>query len=133
MSRHDRDAVSLMGGLLLVLIAGTFLVGDLTSVDVDGRWIAPAVLILVGLAGVLASLRPRSAAGPVAGPAPDGDRRGVDPDDDRLPSQDGEQAPDDLSPTSVLLSSSPEVSTEPPTGPRTGSPAAAPDGGPPDR
>lgn len=64
MSRHDRDAVSLMGGLLLVLIAGAFLVGDLTSVDVDGRWIAPVVLIAVGVAGVLSSLRSRSTAGP---------------------------------------------------------------------
>jgi len=56
---HDRDAVSLMGGLLLVLVAGLFLLHDLTAVDLDARWVAPAVLITVGGAGVLASLRSR--------------------------------------------------------------------------
>ena len=59
MSRHDRDAVSLMGGLLLVLVAGAFLLADLTSLEVDGRWVAPLVLIAVGAAGVLSTLRSR--------------------------------------------------------------------------
>jgi hypothetical protein len=54
---HDRDTVSLMAGLLLVLIAGVFLVGDLTSLSVDGRWVAPLVLIAVGGAGLASSLR----------------------------------------------------------------------------
>ena len=59
MSRHERDAVSLMAGVLLVLVAAAFLVHDLTSVDVDGRWVAPAVLLAVGTAGLLSSLRAR--------------------------------------------------------------------------
>ena len=64
MSRHERDALSLMSGLLAVLAAGLYLLHDLTDVDVDARWIAPAVLLAVGTAGLLAALRPR--------PVPDG-------------------------------------------------------------
>jgi hypothetical protein len=55
--RHERDAVSLMAGLLLVLLAGVFLVDDLTGLDVDGRWVAPLVLIAVGAVGLLSTLR----------------------------------------------------------------------------
>jgi hypothetical protein len=58
--RHDRDAVSLMGGLLTVLVAGLFLLVDLTDVDMDARWVGPAVLIAVGVAGLLSTLRRRS-------------------------------------------------------------------------
>ena len=62
MERHERDAVSLMAGLLLVLLAGAFLLTDLTAVEIDGRWVAPVVLITVGAAGLLATLRSRSGA-----------------------------------------------------------------------
>ncbi len=55
--RHERDAVSLMGGLLILLVAGLFLVGDLTDLSLEGRWIGPVVLIAVGAAGLLATLR----------------------------------------------------------------------------
>lgn len=55
--RHDRDALSLMGGLLLLLVAGWFLLQDLTPVDVDTRWVGPGVLIVVGVAGLAATLR----------------------------------------------------------------------------
>jgi hypothetical protein len=54
--RHERDSVSLMAGLL-VLLAAVFLVDDLTGLDVDGRWAAPVVLIAVGTAGLLSTLR----------------------------------------------------------------------------
>ena len=57
MELHDRDTVSLMAGLLLVLLAGVFLLGDLTSLSVDGRWVAPLVLIAVGGVGLASSLR----------------------------------------------------------------------------
>lgn len=57
MSRHDRDDVSLMSGLLLVLLAAAFLLNDLTALDLDGRWVAPALLIAVGLVGLVATLR----------------------------------------------------------------------------
>ena len=57
MREHERDALSLMGGLLLLLVGGLFLLEDLTTLDVDGRWFGPGVLIAVGLAGLAASLR----------------------------------------------------------------------------
>ncbi len=57
MWRHERDAVSLMAGLLFVLGAGFFLLGDLTPLDLDGRWVAPLVLIVVGGLGLLSTLR----------------------------------------------------------------------------
>lgn len=60
MSRHDLDPVSLMGGLLMLDIALLYLLIDLTSVSIDERWIAPAVLISVGAVGLLATLRRRS-------------------------------------------------------------------------
>ena len=59
MWRHERDAVSLMAGLLLVLLAALFLVSDTTGLDVDGRWVAPVLLITVGGAGLLSTLRSR--------------------------------------------------------------------------
>ena len=70
-SRHERDEVSLMAGLLLVLVAGGFLLADLTSVSIQARWVCPAVLLVVGAVGLLASLRPtRSASEPLDDPEP---------------------------------------------------------------
>lgn len=57
MSRHERDAVSLMGGLLLVLVALAVLGQDLTGRQVDAGVVAPLVLVAVGAAGLLATLR----------------------------------------------------------------------------
>ena len=57
MWRHERDSVSLMAGLLLVLLGAVFLVDDLTGIEVDGRWVAPLVLMAVGAVGLLSSLR----------------------------------------------------------------------------
>ncbi len=59
--RHERDAVSLMGGLLLLLVAGAVLLTDLTSLTVNGRWVVPVVLLAVGAVGLLATLRPSRA------------------------------------------------------------------------
>ena len=61
MWRHERDALSLMAGLLFVLGAGLFLLGDLTGLDLDGRWVAPVVLIAVGGTGLLSILRSQRA------------------------------------------------------------------------
>ncbi len=66
MTRHRRDVVSLMAGLLLVLTAVLFLVADTTELSVDGRWAGPVVLIAVGAVGLLASLRPPRSANPDA-------------------------------------------------------------------
>lgn len=56
-SKHEPDVFSLMAGLLLALIGGLYLLSDLTSVDLDGRWVGPVVLIAVGLVGLLSTLR----------------------------------------------------------------------------
>lgn len=59
MSRHERDAVSLMAGLLVVVLAAAFLVADVTGRTFDGRWVGPAALLLAGSAGLAVSLRSR--------------------------------------------------------------------------
>lgn len=59
MSRHDRDAVSLMAGLLMLLTGGLFLLAELTDLRLDGQWTAPVVLICVGAVGLLSTLRGR--------------------------------------------------------------------------
>lgn len=60
MSRHERDLVSLMLGLLTVLLAGLFLVVDMSDVSVDGRWVIPVLFIGVGAVGLLGTLRSRA-------------------------------------------------------------------------
>ncbi len=72
MSRHDRDSLSLMSGLLLLLVGGLYLLDDLTGVRVDGDWVLPAGLVLIGLLGLLSSLRSASRTKPAEGvrPAP---------------------------------------------------------------
>lgn len=57
MSRHDRDSLSLMAGLLLLLVGGLYLLDDLTTVGVDGDWVLPVGLVLIGALGLLSSLR----------------------------------------------------------------------------
>ncbi|MDP9101427.1 MAG: hypothetical protein M3N21_04685 [Actinomycetota bacterium] len=57
MSRHRRDLLSLVSGLFFVLVGGLYLLGDAANVELDLRWIAPAVLIALGCVGLLGSLR----------------------------------------------------------------------------
>ena len=57
MSRHDRDSLSLMAGLLLLLVGGAYLLDDLTSIRVDGDWVLPVGLVVIGALGLLSSLR----------------------------------------------------------------------------
>jgi len=60
MNRHEVDVVSMVSGLLIVLLAGLFLLDDLTSLSVDTRWVVPMVLLTVGIAGLVTSLRSRT-------------------------------------------------------------------------
>lgn len=60
MSRHERDLVSLMLGLLTVLLAGLFLVVDMSDTSVDARWVIPVLFIGVGAVGLLGTLRSRA-------------------------------------------------------------------------
>ena len=59
--RHAADVLSLVCGLLFVAAAGLFLVNDLSDADVDLRWLAPVVLIGIGVLGLAASVRRRPA------------------------------------------------------------------------
>lgn len=58
MPRHDLDPLSLMAGILFVGVALLGLVGHGTGTAAG--WLWPALLIVVGLAGLLAA-RPRTA------------------------------------------------------------------------
>jgi hypothetical protein len=55
-ARHPRDPISLVLGLLLIAVAGIYLL----DAHLDLRWVGPAALIAVGLVGLLASTRRRS-------------------------------------------------------------------------
>ena len=58
-SSHARDTVSLVLGLVFCAIATLFLVEDIGDANVDLRWVAPAVLIGIGVIGLSAGARRR--------------------------------------------------------------------------
>lgn len=55
MPSHDLDVLSLMAGVGFAGFAVAVLVGD--SAGVAGRWTWPALLIIVGIVGLIASRR----------------------------------------------------------------------------
>jgi hypothetical protein len=57
--RHQTDAFSLVMGLLFLALGGFYLLHDLTGPEVDLRWVGPAALIAIGVAGLAASVRRR--------------------------------------------------------------------------
>ena len=56
MNRHDLDLTSLVAGVIFVAVGGTFLLDLLIDMTLDPRWLAPLVLIGVGLAGLLSAV-----------------------------------------------------------------------------
>ena len=56
MRRHEPDLVALVAGLLFVGISAAFLVGAVTDLRLDPRWVGPVALLAAGTAGLLASL-----------------------------------------------------------------------------
>jgi hypothetical protein len=66
--RHDLDALSLMAGIFFVGVALLGLVGAGTG-EAAG-WLWPALLIVVGVAGLVAAGRPARAVRPGADPNP---------------------------------------------------------------
>ncbi len=56
-SWHPVDLVSLVGGLLSLLVAGAFLVGDLTRFDPRPDLLAPLAVVGLGAAALGAALR----------------------------------------------------------------------------
>jgi hypothetical protein len=65
-SRHPLDLFSLVAGLLFAVLGALFGLDQLDALDVDLRWIPAIVLLVLGAAGIIASLtrdaRLRSAA-----------------------------------------------------------------------
>ena len=66
MRRHEIDWVSLIAGGVFLLVAATHLVGAAAGDDPDLRWLLPAMLVGLGIAGVTGAVRgvrgPRAAA-----------------------------------------------------------------------
>lgn len=58
MRAHDTDWFSLISGAVFLLIGAGAIVSAETGLWLDGRWIAPTLLALVGL-GVVAGIRRR--------------------------------------------------------------------------
>ena len=57
MRRHDLDLLSLIAGAVFALVALASLVGAATDESVDLGWLAPVVLIGLGIAGLTGALR----------------------------------------------------------------------------
>ena len=56
MRQHETDYFSLAAGLLFTVLGVLFAISAATGWQIDGRWIAPTVLIALGTGGVAASL-----------------------------------------------------------------------------
>jgi hypothetical protein len=62
MKRHAFDMTSFLFGLVLGAAAVGFMLAEELSWDIDGRWVLPTALILlgvVGIAGALSGMRPK--------------------------------------------------------------------------
>ena len=57
MRRHDLDLVSLITGVVFALVAVTHLVAATTGDSLDPLWLAPVLLIGLGVAGLAGALR----------------------------------------------------------------------------
>lgn len=48
--------MALVAGLVFLAVSGAYLAGAATDVRLDPRWVVPAVLVALGVAGLLGSL-----------------------------------------------------------------------------
>lgn len=62
MRRHELDLTSLVAGVIFMGIGTAFLVDLVVDIALDPRWLAPFVLIGVGIAGLLGSVPTRTPA-----------------------------------------------------------------------
>lgn len=58
MQRHDLDLTALVAGLVFIGLGLVLAVDGAGWVDVDLRWAAPVLLLVLGAAGLAAALRP---------------------------------------------------------------------------
>ena len=56
MKQHETDYLSLAAGLIFTILGVLFAISAATGWQIDGRWIAPTILIALGAGGVAASL-----------------------------------------------------------------------------
>ena len=71
MNRHDLDLTSLVAGVIFVAVGGMFLVDLVVDIALDPRWLAPLLLIGIGLASLLSAV-PIGCTSPCAPADPDG-------------------------------------------------------------
>ena len=102
MKRHPFDITSFLFGLVLGAAAAGFLLAQGFSWDVDGRWVLPTALIILGVAGI---------AGAVSGLRPGGAQ---DADDDQASSGGPETSTEPEGATDDDSADAP-TSTQPPT------------------
>lgn len=57
LERHDLDLFSLVAGVVFLVIAVGHLLDVGGGVNLDGRWVAPVVLLGLGVAGLAGVLR----------------------------------------------------------------------------
>lgn len=60
MRRHDTDLVSFTAGLLFLGIGLSYLLPAVSDIDIATSWVVPALLIGLGVCGLLAAFSPRS-------------------------------------------------------------------------
>ncbi len=56
MRPHETDYLSLAAGLVFTLLGSLLALSAATGWQIDGRWIAPTILIALGAGGIAASL-----------------------------------------------------------------------------
>ena len=83
MQRHETDYFSLAAGLFFTILGLVLVAAALGDWTVDGRWIAPTMLIALGAGGIAASLaatnRQRREAEAVSSTTTDSDSWPTDP------------------------------------------------------
>jgi hypothetical protein len=88
MKRHELDWVSLIAGAVFLLVAVTHLIGAAAGDDPDLRWLLPAMLVGIGLAGLTGALRSSRPRPVPVGAAPSGELPSDDTPSDDTPSDD---------------------------------------------
>lgn len=57
MRRHELDVTSLVAGVLFVVAGIAFVVGEVSGLRLDARWLVPMLLVGAGAIGLAGALR----------------------------------------------------------------------------